>query len=385
MFYLNMNALIALAGMIFVLSLTRKWSWNKRILLLVFNFCFLLFFSKELFLFYLGYTLLNYLAFLFLSRVTRLRRFWFVLFIALNVACVCLVRFHEMKLFEHPWLLVFAYIGLIYNVLKVIDGLYFAYFFGNEMKTPVIDYFNFVLFVPTFTSGPILKFRDFMTEAKEPYSVDAAAYEAGVKRVILGMFKKIVVFYWMMQVFQSVLKAEQLHTHESLFLMVWFYAMVYFDFSGYSDIAVGVGRMMGYTVPENFKKPFSSPTLTQYWRNWHATLGDWFRDHIFMFFSRKTPSRWTGAALSLLIMVLIGLWHGFTWLYLLWGVYHGILLGLESLLGLSTVIKRKVSKPYFYFRCAVVQLLVIAMVIVYGGDASTVLRIYSGLFHWPTF
>src|SRR5206468_7200830 len=127
------------------------------------------------------------------------------------------------------------------------------------------------------------------------------------------------------------------YTHESLFLMIWFYALIFFDFSGYSDIAVGFGRLMGYNIPENFKKPFQSPTLTQYWRNWHATLGDWFRDHIFMFFSRQTPTRWTAAGLSLLIMVLIGLWHGFSWLYVLWGVYHGILMGLENLLNKTTV------------------------------------------------
>jgi len=382
MWYLNMNAVMAMAGIAIVLGLTRRWQSNKRWLMLAFNLCFLLLFSQKLFAFYLGYTALNYLAFLWLSYAKRMRKPLFIGLIAANVAAVSSLRLLGMEVWTHPAFDAVITLGLIYNMLKVIDALYFAYFFGTEARARVLDYFNYILFIPTFTSGPILKFRDFMADAKQPYQVDAQQTEASIKRIILGMFKKIVVVAWMTEVFDDVL-AGGLHTHESLFLMIWFYALIYFDFSGYSDIAVGFGRLMGYNIPENFKKPFQSPTLTQYWRNWHATLGDWFRDHIFIFFSRQTPTKWTAAGLSVLIMVLIGLWHGFTWLYLAWGVYHGILLALENLLGKTTVNKRKVSRAYFWFRCALVQLFVTAAVIVYGGTAETVEKIYRGLLNWP--
>lgn len=382
MWYLNMNAVIAIIGMVLVLALTRRWPGNKRYLLLAFNLCFLFVFSQKLFVFYLVYTALNYLAFLWLCRTTRWRRTTFVLLIAANVAAVCSLRLFGMELFTHPLFDAVIALGLIYNVLKVVDALYFAYFIGKEARTKALDYFNYILFIPTFTSGPILKFRDFMADTKQPYQVDAAQTEENVKRIILGMFKKIVLVTWMTDVFNHV-SAQELHTHQSLFLMVWFYALIFFDFSGYSDIAVGFGRLMGYNIPENFKKPFQSPTLTQYWRNWHATLGDWFRDHIFMFVSRQTPTKWTAAGLSLLVMVLIGLWHGFSWLYVLWGVYHGLLLGLENLLGYTTVNKRKVSRAYFYGRCALTQLFVTAAVIVYSGNSEAVYKIYRGLANWP--
>ncbi|TVY09366.1 MBOAT family O-acyltransferase [Paenibacillus cremeus] len=382
MWYLNMNAVMAIAGMVVVLAFTRKWPGNKRILLLAFNLIFLLVFSKKLFAFYLGYTSLNYLAFLLLCYTTRFRKGWFILLIALNVAGVSMLRLFGMHVFTNPLFDTVMVLGLIYNVLKVIDALYFAYFFGKDAKAPVLDYFNYIWFVPTFTSGPILKFRDFMADTKQPYRVDAALAEQSVKRIILGMFKKIVLVTWMTDIFNHV-SQQELHTHESLFLMVWFYALIFFDFSGYSDIAVGFGRLFGYTIPENFKKPFLSPTLTQYWRNWHATLGDWFRDHIFIFFSRQAPTKWTAAGLSVLIMVLIGLWHGFSWLYLFWGIYHGIVIALENLLGKTTVNKKKVSRSYFYARCALTQLIVTAAIIVYGGSAETVEHIYRGLLNWP--
>lgn len=384
MWYLNMNAVVAMAAMVAALMLTRWWPANKRVLLLAFNLGFLYVFSEKLALFYAAYTLLNYIAYVFLCRTTALRKLWFIAFIALNVAAVSLLRLYGMGTLHHPLFDAVVTLGLIYNVLKVIDALYFAYFLGREGKAPALDYANYILFVPTFTSGPILKFRDFIADAKKPYAVDAAAFEAGIKRIILGMFKKIVLVAWMTAVFDRVLGLD-LHTHQSLFLMVWFYALIYFDFSGYSDIAVGMGRLFGYNIPENFKKPFLSPTLTQYWRNWHATLGDWFRDHIFMFFSRSTPSRATGAGLALLIMTLIGLWHGFTWPYIAWGVYHGLLLAGENLLQKTTVNKKKSSRRYYYFRVALTQAFVTAAIIVYGGAPETVLRVYRGLFHLPSF
>lgn len=385
MFYLNMTAMAAMAGMIAVLMVTRRWLQSKRVLTLVFSLSFLLLFSQKLFVFYAVFTLLNYAGFIYLCHTKLWRRAAFIFFIAANVIGVFIgVRFFVTGIFHHPLFDAVIYLGLIYNVLKVIDAYYFAYFIGKEGRVPALDYANYILFIPTFTSGPILKFRDFMADSKQPYKVDSTMFEAGVKRIILGLFKKIVLVTWMTQVFDQVLKQE-LHTHESLFLMIWFYALIYFDFSGYSDIAVGFGRLMGYNVPENFKKPFLSPTLTQYWRNWHATLGDWFRDHIFMFFSRKTPSRFTAACLSILIMVLIGLWHGFSWLYLVWGIYHGVLLALENLLQLSTVNKKKMSKTHFYLRCLGVQILVTLAVIIYSPDQEAVLHIYKGLLNLPSF
>ncbi|WJH36332.1 hypothetical protein N6H14_11195 [Paenibacillus sp. CC-CFT747] len=257
MFFIKMNALVAMAGMIAVLMLTRWWPLNKRVLLLFFNLAFLGVFSQKLFLFAVVYTALNYAGFLFLSRTASYRKLWFVLSIVLNVAAVSCVRLFVMEVWTHPLFDAVIWIGLIYYVLKVIDAYYFAYFLGKDAKAPALDFFNYILFVPTFTSGPILKFRDFMADTKKPYSINAAQFEEAVKRIILGLFKKIVLVTWVSTAFDHVLAGE-LHTAQSLFLMVCFYAWVYFDFSGYSDIAVGIGRLFGYTIPENFKKPFLS-------------------------------------------------------------------------------------------------------------------------------
>lgn len=380
-YLLNVHALGALLGMVLMLMLTRRWPSNKRILVLLFNLCFLYVFSRKLFLFSIVYALVNYAGYLWLCHAARARRLLFLGAIAVNVTGVSMLRLFGMNVIEHPLFDAIYLFGLIYTVLKVIDAYYFAYYVGKESKAPLIDFVNYLLFIPTFTSGPILKFRDFMADTKKPYAVTAADFEAGIKRIILGLFKKVVLVAGMTYVFKDVLELD-LHVYHSLFLMVWFYAIIYLDFSGYSDIAIGFGRLMGYTIPENFKQPFLSPTLTQYWRNWHATLGDWFRDHIFMIFSRNYSSRAAAAGLSMLIMVLIGLWHGFSWLYLAWGVYHGLLLALENVLKQSLVNRKKVSSAYFYSRCLLTQLFVTVGIVVYSGNADVALRIYRGLANW---
>ncbi|PYI51212.1 MBOAT family O-acyltransferase [Paenibacillus flagellatus] len=380
-YLLNLHALAALLGMALVLMATRRWPGNKRILVLLFNLCFLYLFSRKLFLFSIAYTLVNYAGYVWLCHAAKGRRLLFGTAIALNVAAVVSLRLFDMDVFEGTWFDAIYLFGLIYTVLKVIDAYYFAYYVGKQGKAPLLDFVNYLLFIPTFTSGPILKFRDFMADAKKPYTVSAADFEAGIKRIILGLFKKVVLVAGMTVVFKHVAGLE-LHVYHSVFLMIWFYALIYFDFSGYSDIAIGFGRLMGYTIPENFKRPFLSPTLTQYWRNWHATLGDWFRDHIFMIFSRSFTSRGAAAVLSIVVMVLIGLWHGFSWLYLLWGVYHGTLMALESLLQLSIVNRKKVSAFYFYGRCVVTQVLVTIGIVVYSGNTDVALRIYKGLLNF---
>lgn len=384
MFYFNVFALIGLAAMVAALLLTRRWSSNKRVLLLFFNLGFLLVFNYKLFFFYIAYTLVNYVLYLFLCRIRSARVWWFIVFIAANVALVSGVRFIEYGWWHHPIADFLVTLGLIYNVLKVIDALYFAYFFGGKGRVPVLDYVNFILFIPTFTSGPILKFRDFIADCSKPYQVDAAKVEDSVKRIILGLFKAVVLVVWMQQIFDHVL-ARDLVFYHSLFLLAWFYLFIYVNFSGYSDIAIGFGRLFGYQVPENFKKPFLSASMTQFWRNWHASLGDWFRDHIFMFFSRKAPSKPTAAALSLLIMTLIGLWHGFTWPYFLYGLYHGVIMAAENWFGWTLVNKKKVSKAYYYFRCSLTQSLVGVSVIVYSNDMDTISKIFRGLLSFPSF
>ncbi|WP_157857720.1 MBOAT family O-acyltransferase [Gottschalkia purinilytica] len=254
-----------------------------------------------------------------------------------------------------PWLDVVLVVGLIYNLLKMIDLQFYAYYMSEKIN--LFDLVTYILFVPAFTSGPIMPYRAFNQQLYSYKEVDSISIEKFIKRIIRGLFKKIVIVKLFSYIYYSLLGLK-INIFISILILMSYYILLYFDFAGYTDIAIGFGGLMGFDVPENFKKPFTSPTLTQFWRNWHATLGDWFRSHVFMPFAQFSQSRIFVGALSFMIMFLIGLWHGFNNLFILWGIYHGILLFLENVLNLTMVNKRKVKKSYFIFRCVATNTLV---------------------------
>jgi alginate O-acetyltransferase complex protein AlgI len=381
MWYLNVAQILSLFA---VTALLYVWTllpnpWARRLrqaTLLVFCVVFLYVYSKPLALFYGAYTVANYVWFQAILRAKKGRRALFIASIVFNVAVLFLLRFVDPNLLQASWLTAVVLLGLIYNLLKAINTLYYAYYF--ERHVSFVQYAIYLLFIPTFTSGPILKLKEFHEDLNREHAPSAEGVEYAVKRIIRGLFKKIVLVAVLTLLYQYLLGGE-LNVWKSVAVLATYYILLFFDFSGYSDIAIGFGTLMGFRVPENFKKPFSSPTLTQFWRNWHATLGDWFRDHVFLPFSRGKTSRLFAGGMSFLIMLLVGLWHGFNWLFIGWGGYHGVLLLAENALGKTTVNRRKATKAYYWSRCLLTNALVAFGTIFFSPDLATARRIMQGL------
>ena len=170
------------------------------------------------------------------------------------------------------------------------------------------------------------------------------------------MFKKMVVLYFVSTFFNFLVASEK-HWYVSLAIVVFSYLFLFFDLSGYSDMAIAVGSVMGYTVPENFRKPWAAASFTQFWRNWHITLSDWVREHIFVVLNGKKLGKLASAGMGFLVMYVMEMWHGFTWVYVIGGIYNGLCLGLENLLGLTKAEKRKMKKPVYIARCIIVNML----------------------------
>ncbi|KNF08355.1 hypothetical protein CLPU_8c01200 [Gottschalkia purinilytica] len=332
-----------------------KFILIRRICLPVFFIFFIFSYNRKLLVFYLVYILLNYVFAQIISYLDRLKKAIFLISIVFNVLVVILLRSEGIYKMGIPWLDVVLVVGLIYNLLKMIDLQFYAYYMSEKIN--LFDLVTYILFVPAFTSGPIMPYRAFNQQLYSYKEVDSISIEKFIKRIIRGLFKKIVIVKLFSYIYYSLLGLK-INIFISILILMSYYILLYFDFAGYTDIAIGFGGLMGFDVPENFKKPFTSPTLTQFWRNWHATLGDWFRSHVFMPFAQFSQSRIFVGALSFMIMFLIGLWHGFNNLFILWGIYHGILLFLENVLNLTMVNKRKVKKSYFIFRCVATNTLV---------------------------
>jgi len=198
---------------------------------------------------------------------------------------------------------------------------------GAPIRNP-LHFTLFAIFFPTLASGPIKRYADFVPQLAKLENPSVGQAWAGAQRVVLGLFKKICLADLIVE-FVDVLDRTPVHTpHLIAVLAVLQGFRIYFDFAGYSDMAIGLAQMLGLRVPENFDRPYRSTSLQDFWRRWHMSLSSWIRDYIYIPLGGNRGGR--RVFNIVLAMVLCGLWHGAAWNFALWGLYHGAGLGLEG-------------------------------------------------------
>ena len=371
MWYLQIDTLLILLGIALVfgfLSLSKRYTGILRILPIV-SIAFLCYVSWTLAVFYVLYVLMTWIFALLLRRIKRGRKFCFFI---LSIGC-CLPLIY-LRFAPQLSLPTIACIGLAYNMLKAIDLLYYEYYSGEKANFEI--YTNYMLFLPVITAGPVFRYRDFVRTWKKPVALTLPRFTDAVKRIILGLFQKVVLSATALQILNSLAQGYW-RWFEITAVPFVSLAVLFFDMAGYASIAIGLGSMMGISVPENFKKPFRSASFTQFWRNWHVTVSDWIREHVFILFSAKKLNKWQGALISIIVLVLMGIWHDFTWLFFVDGILLGLILAVENVFSLSNVNQRKVSKWYFEMRCAIVIVLFALNSMIFTLTTAQISEIFS--------
>ena len=178
----------------------------------------------------------------------------------------------------------------------------------------------FSLFFPTLLAGPIKRYQQFQPVPR----VQAGDVAWGLARILVGLFKKIALADSVAGIALRLSVPDQV-TPLGLWLAMYAYAaQIYFDFSGYSDLAIGAGRLLGYRVPENFHWPYLATDLSSFWRRWHISLSSWIRDYLYIPLGGNRGSALRVALNVIVVMALCGLWHGPAWHFVIWGVWHGL-------------------------------------------------------------
>lgn len=203
---------------------------------------------------------------------------------------------------------------------------------GKLPAVDLVEYINYVIFFPTLTAGPIDRLENFVRSLRLPIKERFEVVGVGGKRIIIGLFKKFVIADSLAIIALNSTNATQIGWTGWMWISLYAFAFqIFFDFSGYTDIAIGMGRLMGFKLPENFSSPYLKPNLTQFWNNWHMTLTQWFRAYFFNPLTRSLRSGkrvWAIPAIifvtQLSTMILIGLWHGVSLNFILWGGWHGL-------------------------------------------------------------
>ena len=191
----------------------------------------------------------------------------------------------------------------------------------------LLDFALYVAFFPQLIEGPIVRAGTFLPQLRPANGPGRSDWEEGLARIAIGALKKVVVADTLGTYVDSVFANPGGVGAPGLLLAVYAFAyQIYFDFSGYADIAIGLGRLFGFRLPENFDRPYLASSPREFWRHWHITLSTWLRDYLYVPLGGNRPPRSSVYMRILVTMLLGGLWHGAAWTFVLWGAYHGALL-----------------------------------------------------------
>jgi alginate O-acetyltransferase complex protein AlgI len=204
----------------------------------------------------------------------------------------------------------------------------------------VIDFGMFVTLFPQLIAGPIVKYTDVEAEMHERTS----DWEKGISKFIIGLSKKVLIANVIGEMF-TINTTSLIGTWFSLFC---FAIQIYFDFSGYSDMAIGLGYILGFKFPKNFNHPYISKSISEFWRRWHMTLGSWFREYVYIPLGGNRCSTLKQIRNICIVWFLTGFWHGAYWNYIIWGIYFGAILLLEKFVINKVLIKLPAFLQHIY-------------------------------------
>lgn len=245
-------------------------------------------------------------------------------------------------------------IGISFYTFQTMSYTIDVYRGDAKVQKNILSFGAYVSLFPQLIAGPIVRYQDVADQLNErTHSFDR--FGDGVKRFVTGLGKKVLLANNIGLLWDAISKtaAENLTTLAAWLGIIAFAFQIYFDFSGYSDMAIGLGKMFGFEFLENFNYPYTSKSVTEFWRRWHISLGTWFRDYIYIPLGGNRKGLPIQIRNIAIVWLLTGFWHGASWNYVLWGVFYGLLLMAEKLFLLKWLKKAPAFVGHIYTMFAV--------------------------------
>lgn len=329
---------------------------------------------------FLASILINYISGLLLSGKFRRSRLILTLAVVLNLGILCVFKYTDFLIGNINSLFGTA-IPLTGIVLPIgisfftFQGLSYTIDVYREPECGTRDFTKLLLYIsffPQLIAGPIVKYHDVAAQI-DSRRCTRDETEAGIRRFIVGLAKKVLISnaagYVVDKVFSDCLYAAGgLDWRLAWLAGICYTLQIYFDFSGYSDMAIGLGHMFGFTFKENFNFPYASTSMTEFWRRWHISLSTWFKEYLYIPLGGNRRGRWRTALNRLIVFFCTGIWHGANWTFVVWGLCHGALTSLENL-GVIPV-KRLQESRVGQIICRVYTLLSVMLLFVVFRAAS---------------
>ena len=336
---------------VFLLHQVIPWFKGKNALLIVASLLFYAYGEPIFIALMVVSTLFNWLFGLLIGRsdTAGARKGWVAVAIVVNLAFLGTFKYAGMAVgtlnalagFGLPDPQIALPIGISFYTFQAMSYVIDVYRGDVEAQRSYPKVLLYIAFFPQLIAGPIVKYHDVEAQLSERHS-SLADIAAGFRRFCIGLGKKVLIANTMAVAVDSIYVAQldNINIAVAWIAALAYLMQIYFDFSGYSDMAIGMARMFGFKYQENFKYPYTSPTVQVFWRRWHISLSTWFRQYVYYPLGGNRKGRSRTVLNKLAIFFLCGLWHGASWTFVVWGLIHGFFLLLEEYLPI-----RKLPKP----------------------------------------
>ena len=338
----------------FVMPHRFRWS-----LLLTASCFFYMYFIPVYILILFGTIIIDYFAGIYLEKTVdpKRKKIYLICSLIANIGVLAVFKYYNffldnineasIELFDKAtalrYLGIALPIGLSFHTFQAMSYTFEVYYGRHKAEKHFGIYALYVMFYPQLVAGPIERPQNILHQFHQKQSFDYQRFSSGLQMMIWGLFKKVVIADNLAGLVNTAYTNPEDHTGMTLLLTSYFFAFqIYCDFSGYSDMAIGAARVMGYDLMENFRTPYLSASIKEFWSRWHISLSSWFRDYLYIPLggNRLGKSRWM---LNLFLVFLIsGIWHGANWTYVVWGALHGVFL-MFAIVKDDFIEKRKIN------------------------------------------
>lgn len=316
---------------------------GKNILLALASLVFYAFGQLEYVPLFLVSVLINYLSGVFLASGRTHRKAVLTLSVILNLGILCIFKYTDfiignLNLAFHANIAekgIILPIGISFFTFQGLSYTIDVYRDPSSGTKNFLKLLLYISFFPQLIAGPIVKYHDISAQI-DSRCCTTEETAAGIRRFIIGLSKKILISNAVGYIADAVFN-DYLHSFSGSadWRLLWlggicYTLQIYYDFSGYSDMAIGMGHMFGFTILENFKHPYAAVSIRDFWRRWHVSLSSWFREYLYIPLGGNRKGRFRTALNRMLVFLCTGIWHGANWTFVVWGLCHGLLSSLEG-------------------------------------------------------